>query len=118
MRRVSARLYDSASGKVPLRWFNLGGMCRSRLLILLALGLSAVAAPRFPGKSWEKRRPASWSESGLKAARDYSATLKTAAVVIVQDGVIVDEWGDVEKEYLCHSMRKSFLSALYGIAVA
>jgi len=93
-------------------------MWRFPVFILFCAGLVAGATARFPAKGWEKRRPAGWSEAGLKAARDYAATLKTAAVVIVQDGVIVDEWGEVEKEYLCHSMRKSFLSALYGIAVA
>ncbi|MBL8174382.1 MAG: serine hydrolase [Bryobacterales bacterium] len=93
-------------------------MRRFVLFTLLTAALASGATARFPGRSWEKKRPAGWSESGLKAARDYAATLKTAAVVIVQDGAIVDEWGEVEKEYLCHSMRKSFLSALYGIAVA
>lgn len=93
-------------------------MWRSYFLLFILASLAGGAVARVPGKTWEKRRPAGWSEAGLKAAREYAATLKTAAVVIVQDGAIVDEWGDVEKEYPCHSMRKSFLSALYGIAVA
>jgi CubicO group peptidase (beta-lactamase class C family) len=38
--------------------------------------------------------------------------------VIVSDGRIVAQWGDVEGKYLTHSCRKSFLSALYGRYVA
>ena len=75
-------------------------MWRFPVLILFCAGLVAGAAARFPAKGWEKRRPSGWSEAGLKAARDYAATLKTAAAVIVQDGVIGDEWGAVEREYL------------------
>jgi CubicO group peptidase (beta-lactamase class C family) len=89
----------------------------TRYLSALILFAAALSAARFPGKAWEKRRGSNWSEAKLKAARDYAATLNTAALVIVQDGAIVDQWGDVAKEYLCHSIRKSFLSALYGIAV-
>lgn len=73
---------------------------------------------RFPGKEWERRRGPNWSAAKLKEAREFSSMLKTAAVLIVQDGAIVDEWGETAKEYMCHSMRKSFLSALFGIQVA
>jgi CubicO group peptidase (beta-lactamase class C family) len=39
-------------------------------------------------------------------------------VVIVDDGVIVSQWGETATKFNVHSIRKSFLSALYGIAVA
>ncbi|GAI62377.1 unnamed protein product, partial [marine sediment metagenome] len=34
------------------------------------------------------------------------------------DGIVVDAWGDITRNYMCHSMRKSLISALYGIYVA
>jgi CubicO group peptidase (beta-lactamase class C family) len=37
--------------------------------------------------------------------------------MIVEDGIVVDAWGDVTRKYKCHSMRKSLLSALIGIHV-
>jgi CubicO group peptidase (beta-lactamase class C family) len=80
--------------------------------------LPALAQDGFPGEHWERARTASWSEAGLQAARDYSSHLDTAAVFIVQDGAIVDEWGETARKFNCHSMRKSLLSALYGIHVA
>ena len=37
--------------------------------------------------------------------------------MIVDDGVVVDAWGDITRKFECHSMRKSLLSALIGIHV-
>ena len=71
----------------------------------------------FPGKSWEKAESPEelgFSKEGLKAAQDYSKTINTAAVTIIKDGKIVEEWGEVKKEYMTHSIRKSVLSAMYG----
>ncbi|APZ92909.1 serine hydrolase [Fuerstiella marisgermanici] len=55
-----------------------------------------------------------WSAEGLRAAREYSETLDTAAVVILHNGATVDEWGATALPLMCHSVRKSLLSALYG----
>ena len=35
-------------------------------------------------------------------------------MVIVADGRILMEWGEVDKKFMTHSTRKSFLSAMYG----
>ena len=35
--------------------------------------------------------------------------------MVIADGAVVASWGDVERRFMCHSVRKSFLSALYGI---
>jgi CubicO group peptidase (beta-lactamase class C family) len=37
--------------------------------------------------------------------------------MIVDNGVVVDAWGDVTKNFQCHSMRKSIMSAIIGIHV-
>ena len=74
----------------------------------------------FPKKHWAKAgRPEllGWSSKKLAAAKSYADTLATAAVVIVDNGVIVDAWGQPAARYKCHSVRKSLLSALYGIRV-
>ncbi|MFM1555597.1 MAG: amidohydrolase family protein [Limisphaerales bacterium] len=71
----------------------------------------------FPGKDWERwptPQAGGWSAEKLKAARAHTATLTTAAVMIVQGGKVVDEWGETKRVFNCHSMRKSILSALYG----
>jgi CubicO group peptidase (beta-lactamase class C family) len=74
----------------------------------------------FPGRSWENADPAKmdWSSPKLQAARDYAAKIGSSAVMVVQDGRVIAGWGDIQKKMEIHSMRKSFMSALYGIAVS
>jgi CubicO group peptidase (beta-lactamase class C family) len=93
--------------------------------LLLATGLLAVsvlaATDVYPGASWERvesLEQAGWSRTALDEARRYSTTIATAAVVIVAGGQVVDEWGEIDRRFNVHSIRKSFLSALYGIYVA
>lgn len=74
----------------------------------------------FPDKLWLKAATPEvlgWSSGKLAAARQFSSQLDTAAVVIINNGVIVDEWGSPLVRYKCHSMRKSLLNALFGIYV-
>jgi CubicO group peptidase (beta-lactamase class C family) len=74
----------------------------------------------YPGEQWkEASSPEAygWSSEKLERARDYSKRIGSAAVMIVDDGVVVGAWGDITRKYECHSMRKSLLSALIGIHV-
>jgi len=84
----------------------------SLFVIVLAGGANA--------QPWQNADPASagWSVNGLKAAQDYAATLKPTAVMVVQDGKVIASWGDVSRKVNVASVRKSLLSALYGIAVS
>jgi CubicO group peptidase (beta-lactamase class C family) len=76
---------------------------------------------RFPGASFETTTPqaAGWSADQLGEAEAWSLKIApTAAVMIIQHGRIVAEWGDTTTKSNLHSVRKSLLSALIGIAVA
>ena len=76
-----------------------------------------AAGTVFPGAVWENAaRPedAGFSSEKLAQAHEYADEIKSAAVVIVSGGRIVYEWGEVERKFKTHSIRKSFLSALYG----
>jgi CubicO group peptidase (beta-lactamase class C family) len=95
------------------------------LLALVAFAVGTVAPARaqdvYPGAAWEKvasPESAGWSSERLKAAKDYSGTIKTSAVVIVAGGRIVDEWGGPTTRFNVHSIRKSLLTSMYGIYVA
>ena len=97
---------------------------RHALHLMVALLLIGACIARgeghYPGKSWEHvPDPAKigWSRDKLHAARDYSKTIATAAVFIVVDGQVLDQWGKTTTRYNVHSIRKSFMSALYGIHV-
>jgi CubicO group peptidase (beta-lactamase class C family) len=74
----------------------------------------------WPGLEWDRTSPeqAGWSSDGLVEARAYSQRIGTASFVVVQHGRIVDSWGDVTRRLELHSVRKSLLNALIGIAVA
>jgi len=88
------------------------------VILLLSVSFTLFSQKaEFPGKSWRKItdvKEYGYSREKLDAARKYSETIKTAAVVVVEKGVIVSEWGEVDKKYMTHSMRKSFLSEMYG----
>ncbi len=93
-------------------------------IIIVSLGFFAlgesVAADSsvFPGSDWVGATPAQktrWSEAGLKKAHEYSDSIHSSSVMIIQDGTVIDEWGDVDKKISSYSVRKSLISALYGI---
>jgi hypothetical protein len=67
----------------------------SWMLLLATASHAQVTAGSYPGKAWdfaETPEESGWSSKKLQAAKDYSATINTAAVIIVDDGVIVDQW--------------------------
>ena len=108
-------------------------MIRSLPLILLGIALalpsnagsqsapgSNKAPDTFPGASWQQittPEKVGWSKEKLSAARHFAETdsIHTSAVMIVQGGEVVDQWGDFDKKIDAYSVRKSLLSALYGI---
>jgi len=74
----------------------------------------------WPGPEWDLATPdeAGWAADALAEARAASQRMGTASFVVVQHGRIVDSWGDVTRRLQVHSVRKSLLNALIGIAVA
>ncbi len=75
---------------------------------------------RYPGSTWLRYstpEEAGWSSSLLEVAKDYYDMLDSAAVMVIYNGAVLVNWGDIQQKFMCHSVRKSFLSALYGIHV-
>jgi CubicO group peptidase (beta-lactamase class C family) len=107
-------------------------MKRAFLLYMLALILAAcapkpawvpydrMAESIYPAEHWQKvesPEQLGWSSERLVLAREYSRRIGSDAVMIVDDGVVVDAWGDITRKFQCHSMRKSLLSGLIGVHV-
>ncbi len=87
-------------------------------LIALACVMSAFAGDRVPGEQWMSYADpadAGFETAGLEAAREIWDGLPSSAFLVVSDGAVVAAWGDVDRRFMCHSVRKSFMSALYGI---
>lgn len=90
-------------------------------LAVLALGWCAPlwGDTVFPGERWERIDPSAqgWSVQQLTRAREKAVEIGSAAVLIVQDGRIVAEWGEIDRRHDVYSIRKSLLSGLYGVYV-
>ncbi|MBN2377195.1 MAG: serine hydrolase [Sedimentisphaerales bacterium] len=74
----------------------------------------------YPGQTWLKYADpaeAGFSAEKLAQARQYADEIGSEAVMVIYKGAVVAHWGPVETRFMCHSVRKSFLSALYGIHV-
>jgi CubicO group peptidase (beta-lactamase class C family) len=97
----------------PLRAFTV-------LLVSLA-ALQRAPSADFPGATWEKAsspEALGWSSERLAALTPKIKDAGSSAFMIVTRGQVVAEWGDTSRTFLTHSIRKSFMSALYGMAVA
>jgi CubicO group peptidase (beta-lactamase class C family) len=93
---------------------TMGSMLRGALVV------ATVAAPHYPGASWDwLPRPASPVFREREAA--LTATLRagdTSAMLIVVGGRIAYGYGDVAEVSYLASARKSVVAMLYGPAVA
>ena len=90
------------------------------MVISLYQPLPVYAQSTYPSKTWAAYKDpaqAGWSLDSLEEAKKFAAGIGMATTMIVHKGVLVQGWGDLRRKYLVHSMRKSFLSALYGMSV-
>ena len=87
-------------------------------LSFLAFVVPAFAGDRVPGEQWMSYADpaeAGFDAARLEAARATWEGMPSSAFLVVSDGAVVVAWGDVDRRFMCHSVRKSFMSALYGI---
>ncbi len=82
--------------------------------LFLVSNLGALDKENLEKISPEK---AGWSSQKLKEAAELAGSLGYSAIIILYDGKEMFSWGRVTENYKCHSIRKAFLSALYGIYV-
>lgn len=93
-------------------------MFKARVAFLLVIGILIVG--KASAQAWQEVNPTTvgWSADRLEVAKRHSKALKPTTVMIVQDGRVIASWGDISHKVNVASVRKSLLSALYGIAVA
>jgi CubicO group peptidase (beta-lactamase class C family) len=75
----------------------------------------------FPLEAWEGASSIEglgWSRARVAALGASVETIGSAAFMIVTRGQVVAAWGDTTRTFWAHSIRKSFMSALIGMAVA
>jgi hypothetical protein len=101
------------------------GRIADRFLVLITDPLGTDLA--VPDRLVETSREASlrsvfpvatgWPSEQHGDSFDFAQDLSSSSVIAVQDGRLVAEWGVTDKRISAHSVRKSIVSALYGIAV-
>jgi len=85
------------------------------------VGKEAAAQRAFPGEQWETLEApaaAGWSAEKLAEARGAARGAGSTAMMVIHHGRIVTSYGAPERVSIVASVRKSLLSALYGIHVA
>ncbi len=90
------------------------------LLISLLLVSALVFGQTFPGETWEKiENPEKYGFSSQKLQQldEILKNMDTASFLVIKDGKILYEYGDLEQKCFTHSARKSYMSTLYGIYV-
>ncbi|WP_461533819.1 serine hydrolase domain-containing protein [Sinomicrobium sp.] len=99
------------------------GLWRAALVGLLFFGIADLSAQsnvgnvHYPGKSWEvvdNPETLGFSKEKLEEVGKLASTFHTAAIMVIVDGKVLYQWGDVDQKINTHSVRKSFMSTLYG----
>jgi len=82
------------------------------LFFILSISINAQAWQQYASPE-----EAGWSSDKIEAAWKYADEIGSAAFMLIYDGKIVATHGDVARRFMCHSVRKSLLTSLYGIYV-
>jgi CubicO group peptidase (beta-lactamase class C family) len=97
-----------------------------RIAAIVAISVLALLQTRepvmtFPGAEWERAESLEalgWSSDKVTALGARVKATGTHGFMVVTRGNVIAAWGDIDRTFLTHSIRKSFMSALYGVAVA
>jgi hypothetical protein len=101
----------------PLRWSPLTGAGFLGFLLLLLVGCGTGTAS-FPGAEWDRwgsPEAGGLSSEGLIPVEERLQGMSTSAMMIVTEGRVAFEYGDLEEVSYLASVRKSILAMLYGI---
>jgi CubicO group peptidase (beta-lactamase class C family) len=92
---------------------------RQILPVFLSFALVGYAVAE-PAGNWQNAGPATiaWADAASHELQIYGRSQRPTAVMIVQGDRVIARWGDVGRRVNVHSVRKSLLSALYGIAIS
>ncbi len=74
----------------------------------------------YPGERWDTVAGVDrqkWSQDSLRAIGEFVSALGSGAVVVIDDGRLVAQWGEPHRPFPLTSVRKSLLHSLLGIEV-
>ncbi len=70
-----------------------------------------------PWMKYDNPAQAGFSQEKLALVEAKYKTMRSAAFMVVHQGKVLLSINDVSRRYMTHSMRKSFMSAIYGIYI-
>lgn len=102
---------------------------KNKLLVITLMALGILAGCSKSDDPTQPQRPTDeiqyvtpeqvgWSSVKLDSAKRLAQQSGYAAVIAAYDGKVFFSWGEVSRNFFVHSIRKPFLSALYGIHVS
>jgi hypothetical protein len=86
--------------------------------VIICLSFANELIAQNPGNVWMQYampEEAGFSSDKLKSVTDLYEKNGASAMMVVYNGNVLLSKGDIVRRYDCHSMRKSLVSALYGI---
>ncbi len=98
--------------RLPLRPCLLCFVCSFALLVLAPSTAEAQA-----WQAWPSPEAAGFDAAQLDRVRQYADSVQSGALMAVYQGHVLAAWGDIERPFRAHSVRKSLVSALYGTLV-
>lgn len=87
------------------------------VILLLTSSVALAASEYYPGVTWERVivEAAGFNPARFEVAKQFTSFLDSIAGIVLYDGKILFEWGDLTRRGNVHSVRKSYISSLYGI---
>src|SRR5262249_32102332 len=119
--RIKARTHDVPHLSL-VEFARMRGLRPFTWLGAVLFGLSMLAGTAHAAAcpdTFERATPeaAGYSSAKLDELRTFLEGSGSDSLMLLHDGKVFFEWGDIHKKMLVHSMRKALLSSLVGIAV-
>ncbi len=92
-------------------------LLRNFISPIVALAVCAISGCAIQADRFERITPAEagYSPEKLDELAEYLESAGSSSLLLVHDGKVFFEWGDIYEKHLIHSMRKSLLNGLYGV---
>lgn len=93
-------------------------MTKIVLMLVLVLSTTECLGANLGRQDRFKRitpEQAGYSTEKLKSLETFLEDSGSDSLLLVHDGKVFFEWGDIRKKILVHSMRKALLNSLYGV---
>lgn len=82
---------------------------------LMCLTQPASGQDSRPWMRYKTAEEAGFSSVKIAEAKAKYDQMRSAALMVIYRGKVLIAWDDVSRRYMTHSMRKSLMSAMYGI---